>query len=579
MKFLDILKESREDVFRQEFVRKFGQENTQRIIDLIEPKFLNWVGKVLDNMNFDQNLMKVKQNLDEFKKYSTNLAKTDISQYGSIDELDNSIKTYKERPRRSYKQVEGGNVVYEDDRFFVINPLTHTASCYYGKGTKWCTAAETDTQFSKYNDDGKLFYILDKSKATNDPLYKIALLKKFEGDEIFYDAKDDTIKTSLSKYWGEPTYKSIMGNILEYMNSEFAEQLKIFGDKVSARKERERVEALRRKREEDRKNEEAEERRLNNEWDINGDDCDDECIKANAVLKHLEDNGERVLNNKDRITIDSMRAEIETLTNEYNNSEDVRTDLLDRISDLEDLLEEYSDSIDVYTLSPIGNYYDMSEFEVIGRGETYAAGTTRNMDDTVRDYVVGLLDDLGYEGFSKSFVENSVDEDQVVEHFRDFYEDDVIDSPESYFEDSERELSTNQQEKISNLNRKIEYYENVIETLNSQEESDEIEEKIEELQESIEEYKEEIEEIESDPQGDFPQDTIDDKVEELLYNVRRDPKSYIDEYGLDIENFINKEDFIDSVIDADGYGIASPYDGGYYDYRIKNRTIYVFRIN
>ena len=579
MKFLDILKESREDVFKQTFERKFGQQNTQRIIDLIEPKFLNWVGKVLDNMNFDQNLMKVKQNLDEFKKYSTNLAKTDISQYGSIDELDNSIKTYKEKPRRSYKQVEGGNVVYEDDRFFVINPLTHIASCYYGKGTKWCTAAETDTQFSKYNDDGKLFYILDKSKATNDPLYKIALLKKFEGDEIFYDAKDDVIRRPLYEYWGEPIYKSIMQNILEYLNTEFEEQIKIFTDKEKARKERERIETLRRKREEDRKKEEAEERRLNNEWDLNGDDCDDECLEANAVLRHLEDNGYNVLNDEDKRTIESMRNEIETLTNEYNDSEDVRGDLLDRISDLEDLLDEYSEYIDVYSLYPDGSYYEMGAFEVVGSGERYAAGSTRKMDDTVRDYVEGLLDDVGYDGFSKSFVEDSIDEEAVVDYFREFYEDDIYDSPDSYFEDSQRELSTNQREKISNLNRKIQSHKNIIETLSSQEESEEINEKIEELELEIEEFEEEIEEIESDPQGDYPQDLIDEKVEEMLEDVRQSPKNYLDDHGMDIENYIDREKFIDSIIDADGYGLASPYDGGYDEYRIKDRTIYVFRID
>ena len=95
MKFLDILKESREDNFKQQFTRKFGQENVQRIVDLIEPKFLNWVGQVLETMNFDQNLMKVKQNIDLFKKYSTNLPKTDISQYKSIDEL--AFQKLKER--------------------------------------------------------------------------------------------------------------------------------------------------------------------------------------------------------------------------------------------------------------------------------------------------------------------------------------------------------------------------------------------------------------------------------------------------------------------------------------------------
>ena len=583
MKFLDILKESREDNFKQQFTRKFGQENVQRIVDLIEPKFLNWVGQVLETMNFDQNLMKVKQNIDLFKKYSTNLPKTDISQYKSIDELATAIKTYVERPRRSYKQVEGGNVVYEDDRFFVVNPLTPTASCYYGKGTKWCTAAETNNQFVKYNDDGKLFYILDKTKAANDPMYKIALLKKFDGEEIFYDAKDEVLHKP-KEIFGEEIVSKLIKEILDYMNSEFSEQLAIFADKERVKKEKERIEALRRRREQMAKEEQAEERRLDNEWDLNSGDCDEECLKANGVLRFIDEtNNHNIITNEDREYIASLKSEIERLNNEYNQSEDVRTDLLDSISELEDELEGYSEYIDLYSIIPLTyDYYGLSQFELITDGHTYAAGTQQEMADAVVDYVNQLVDDIGYEGFRAPFVEDHVDADMVADHFRDFWEEDINNSPEAYFDDESRMLSDGQNDQISHLKKQIQYYRTVIQTLEARlddEEEDEITSKIEEFESNIEELESEIEEIESDPEGDFPQDLIDEKVEEMIEDVRSSPLYYVREHGLEMTEFIDRQSFVDAVVDEDGWGVLCPYDGNYEEYNINDKWIYVFRLD
>jgi len=154
-----------------------------------------WIGKTFDNINFEENFPKLVEALKKFDKISTNLPKTDINQYQNLNELLTDIQTYENRNRRDVKKVEGGNVVYDDGKLFVVNPLDYKSSCYYGKGTKWCTAAETDTQFKKYNEDGKLFYIIDRTKPTSDPLYKVALLRKFDGEKKYFDAKDEYVKS------------------------------------------------------------------------------------------------------------------------------------------------------------------------------------------------------------------------------------------------------------------------------------------------------------------------------------------------------------------------------------------------
>ena len=56
---------------------------------------------------------------------------------------------------------------------------------------------------------------------------------------------------------------------------------------------------------------------------------------------------------------------------------------------------------------------------------------------------------------------------------------------------------------------------------------------------------------------------IDEKIQDLIKDVRRDLEGYLENYGLNAENFIDKDSFVKDVIDTDGYGMLSSYDGNY----------------
>jgi hypothetical protein len=584
MDFVKLIQEGRVDDFKSKYGKKFG-EKTNEIISNIPHKFLDWVGKNLDNINIEENLQKTIQGLKKFEKISSNLPITDLYQYKSLGQLLSALSEYEQRLRRKVKPVNGGNVVYDDGRYFIVNPLTLDSSCYYGRGTKWCTAAASNSQFSRYNDDGKLFYILDRTLPTNDIHYKVALLKKFDGDKTFYDAQDSVIKGG----WllNSNKLKEILDTINTYMGKEYAEQIKIYSDKEEAKKEKERLERLRIQRELQNKRNEAEERRLDGEWEL-GPDCPDEGLKAHALLRWLVDNGDvEVMTNEDRVEINRLESEIERLQTEYDNDEDVRTDLLDEISDLEDELTELKNKIDVYYITPDGEFYDTSQFEVIDAdlyGREYAVGTEREMETSAYDRVDNLIDDIGYEGFSKGFAEDYIDTEEVVEYARQFYEDDVRESPESYLNEEDRMLSDEQSDEITTLKTRITELESRVERLESQldggEDDDDIQYDIDELNEKIEEYNERITEIEETPEGDFPEELIDDVVEDRLSDVRRNPEDFIKEWGLDMDNFINKRDFIQGVIDADGYGnTLNGYDGDAEEIKVQDEWFYVMRIN
>ena len=420
---------------------------------------------------------------------------------------------------------------------------------------------------------------------TGDPYYKVALLRKFDGDKTFFDAKDETIKSGW--IYNTPKLNEILSSIDKYLDSEYGEQIKIYTDKELAKKEKERLERLRAQRILNQKREDAKERKLDGDWDLD-DNCPEVGLRAHALLEFLVDNNDvEAMTNEDRGEIARIENEITRLQSEYDNDEEVRTDLLNEIGDLEDELDELKSKIDVYNIIPIGRNYAMTEFEVIDspgvEDRTYAVGDELETKDSAYESIENLIDDIGYEGFNKSFTENYIDEDAVLDYARDIFYQDIYDNPESYFDDDQRELSDKQEERIQILNEKISQMENMITDLEGDmdgENDEEIQERIDEMNEMIEEMSDEITEIEEDPDGDFPEVLYDDKIEEKVKEVEYNVLSFMNEWELKLEEFINKDDFIEGAINEDGYGhTLNSYDGSENEIYVQNELYYVMRIN
>ena len=92
-------------------------------------------------------------------------APKDINSYnidtlGYLTQALSMISSKKEKEREAKKEAER---VFEDGDVIGIRAITHNASCYYGSGTRWCTAGQQPDYFNKYTKDGKLYYFIDKS--------------------------------------------------------------------------------------------------------------------------------------------------------------------------------------------------------------------------------------------------------------------------------------------------------------------------------------------------------------------------------------------------------------------------------
>lgn len=584
MSLINLILEGRKETFVKKYSGKFNQEQLDSILNKSEAlagqnKYLEFMGKVINPRNFNDDLNIVFNLLTKFSSIGQNLDVKDINKYKSMSDLKKAITDYDNKIRREVKTVDDADVVFEDDKMIVVTPKTYKASCQFGAGTKWCTTS-SPSYFDRYNEDAKLFYFIDKTKPTSDPTYKVALLQKYDGDRTYFNAVDDNFKTGW--IFGTEKLENILSRVMSYLSTTYADQIKIWSDKVAAEKERER---LNREREQNRRAaiiRQQEERRENNEFDL--EDCDDcELVyKVNALFNYLVSNGElEVIDEEDKERIEELKTQIEELNVLYDNTEDEdrQSELANTISELEQELEDLiSSKKDIYNIIPAGySHYGLQVFDY--EGEEYAVGTESESEEAAKDSVSNLLDDIGVEGFNSSFVENHINDDEVEDYIRQFFESDIRENPEVYLDETDRELSSNQRSEIEELVQEWKELEKKTEEIDDEDE-------LQEIYDRVDEIRTELDEIKENPDGDYLEDKIESTIEDMVYEYSRNPESFVSNYIGEpyltwaINNdFINKDELIDAVVDSDGYGITlGTYDNTYDVENINGTTYYIFRI-
>jgi hypothetical protein len=102
---------------------------------------------------------------------------------------------------------------------------------------------------------------------------------------------------------------------------------------------------------------------------------------------------------------------------------------------------------------------------------------------------------------------------------------------------------------------------------------------IETLETELQKIMEHMEEIESDPQGDYLEEKIEEEIERRVEEVRDAPLDFLKEIDLNISNFIDQGDVIGEIIRNDGYTAISPYDGKVGEENVEGTTYYIVRVD
>ena len=196
------------------------------------------------------------------------------------------------------------------------------------------------------------------------------------------------------------------------------------------------------------------------------------------------------------------------------------------------------------------------------------------MNSSALEYSKNLIDEIGVDGFSTGFIDHYLDDEAIIDDAEENYHHQISDYPEGYFNEDDFELTPEQEERIEQIESQIEDLRQQILELDSDDEN--YYDYEEDLDNQIEALQEELDSIEVDMEP--TQDMIDNKVEEYVREVRRNPIGYLNDMGADIKDYVDKDALAQGLVDSDGWGVMNSYDGDYDSVNIAGETYYIMRI-
>jgi hypothetical protein len=347
---------------------------------------------------------------------------------------------------------------------------------------------------------------------------------------------------------------------------------------------------------------EANERRESGVWeDV---DYDDESAKAHALLEYIGNNESiDIWDEESKEEFDGLNRRLELLKDQYNETDDDDriVELTSEIDEIESRIDEMTGLYyDVYDALPTGynHYGGMTMFNFRNQGnlrnlKEYAVGTSDSADNALKEYYKNLIDDIGLEGINQYIIENNIDGDSVADEFENYYEEEVRDNLDVYFNLDDLELSPEQESRKRDMESYIGELESYIEEMEEKQSSleDEIEDpdeysqeydRVQVLIEEAEQKKEDAQEEIDEMRGEVTDDMIQSEVEDKLYQIRRDPYDFLKDMGYDqktILNFVDLDGVVEDLYQGGDYGDLNGYDGSYDEIKIGGDYYVVMRIN
>ena len=216
-------------------------------------KYIQWIGTQLDKVKtllmsseiWSEDYVKALQVLIlKFDSLITadRIKTKDINSFKTVRELEDALKKIPDISKTQEKQEAKKNseLIYKDKRYTIIRPLTMEASCYYGKGTRWCiSATETKNEFNSYKKDGiKFFFLIDKTPKTSEASKIAVVVEPNDGGINFYDAVDESItKEKFLSFFSEESANPVIdaltkatGYSFEHVTSKVKKLLEILED-------------------------------------------------------------------------------------------------------------------------------------------------------------------------------------------------------------------------------------------------------------------------------------------------------------------------------------------------------------
>jgi hypothetical protein len=583
MSIRKLLKEQSKSDFTTKYKDKLSLPLLSSIVKYIQPEYWDWVANKFPEEGDNINLINIIDLTQKFERLKGVLQTTDINKFGSYEDLKNQIDSFTGQYLNNMTTTNNKSIIFEDDKLLIVSPSTQSGACYYGKDSVGCVDVSSENSFNiTYGEygDKKIVYLINK----NNPEEKITIVFVRNSKPYFYVKN---VRVGMEDVLNSiPNFNVVYSFIISFLERKYEDKMSNL-DYYITKTDIDKKEQEKRIAQEKRLSmEEANERRIDKEWEL-GPDCPTIGLMAHALFDYLVSEGEiESMSEDDEERRTDILERISELQEEYENSDTVRYDLLSQIEQLEEELDEFKEYKDVYDLIPLeSQHYGMQKFATELYGDEYTVGTETEMDDALREYVEDMVETEGYDGFASWVKDNAINEDEILNWFDDYFNQDVYQEPDAYLDDSQRQLDSKQVETIKIIDarvlqtqREIERLEEIKYGIDDEDKVDKIDDRISQLEDYITELEEQKQEIEENPEGDYSDDDIEDMIETKLEEVRYNPTGSANDYGLDLDDFIDKEKFIDTVIDNESYDMMSHNDGAVHEETVQGETYYIIKL-
>ena len=137
----------------------------------------------------------IKSIFDRFTKQQSRLQIKDIFKYASLKDLTSALETKSGKEVEKSIKTSEANILVDNEKMMIVEPLSMAASLKYGANTRWCTTYSDpeENKFEEYFSKVSLVYFIDKIHKSK---YAIAFDKKNPKVVEAFDEKDKSIDFS-----------------------------------------------------------------------------------------------------------------------------------------------------------------------------------------------------------------------------------------------------------------------------------------------------------------------------------------------------------------------------------------------
>lgn len=165
----------------------------------------------------------------------------DINAYPSHLWIKPMCEYFEEQKPKNASRVK----IFEDDKWLVVSPLTHSASCSYGAYSNWCVSTSNSSYFGNHTQNGILVFFIDKQgsnprkKEANQ--YKFAVNINYDRPSLedwdWYSMEDQRVDARLMMNLVPKQLLNLTQNYLKEITDELSKKSAIDEKELNANSE------------------------------------------------------------------------------------------------------------------------------------------------------------------------------------------------------------------------------------------------------------------------------------------------------------------------------------------------------